>query len=374
LILSWADAEYELTGQWPRCQDGTVPANCNETWINIDYCLRHGCRGLPGGDSLPQLLARKRGARNIAALPDLTEKQIVRWARAHYKTTGKWPDLNAGLIPGPREEDWWTVNRVLREGGRGLPGGDTLARLLARRFGVRSQGATPPLTTEQILAWADAWFKRTGQWPQSTSGAIAELPGETWRRVDTALKGGLRGLAGGSSLSLLLVEQRGFRSRSHAPPLTTDLILQWADAHHERTGRWPGQASGPIVAVPEETWATIESALRTGGRGLAGGSSLACLLEQQRGVRNLARLPRLTPAKILRWADAFHRRTGRWPTRKDTGPIPEAPGETWGAVHAALLSGGRGLRGGGSLSQLLQRQRGVQRIGWQRARKSPAVP
>jgi hypothetical protein len=32
-----------------------------ETWVAIDAALAHGHRGLPGGDSVARLLARRRG-------------------------------------------------------------------------------------------------------------------------------------------------------------------------------------------------------------------------------------------------------------------------------------------------------------------------
>ena len=93
-------------------------------------------------------------------------------------------------------------------------------------------------------------------------------------------------------------------------------------------------------------------------RGLPGGSSLACLLAQRRGVRNPRTAPPLSEARVLAWADTFHDRTGTWPNA-DSGPIAEAPGETWCAVDNALCAGRRGLSGGSSLSQLLMREWGV---------------
>ena len=48
--------------------------------------------------------------------------------------------------------------------------------------------------------------------------------------------------------------------------------------------------------------------------------------------------------------------TGRLPT-ETSGPIPEAPGETWKAVQVALVRGGRGLPGGNSLAYPLGRKR-----------------
>jgi hypothetical protein len=56
------------SGNWPTDASEPLPAMDGERWPAIDAALRAGNRGLPGGESLPQLLARKRGARNIHAL------------------------------------------------------------------------------------------------------------------------------------------------------------------------------------------------------------------------------------------------------------------------------------------------------------------
>jgi hypothetical protein len=64
--------------------------------------------------------------------------------------------------------------------------------------------------------------------------------------------------------------------------------------------------------------------------------------------------PALTVGQILAWADAHRRRTGRWPTAA-SGPVTDAPGETWRALNNALYFGRRGLRGGDSLPRLLVR-------------------
>jgi hypothetical protein len=61
LILAWAEAHYRQTGQWPRRFDGRVISQPGETWDEVDRALRHGRRGLPGGDSLLLLLRRERG-------------------------------------------------------------------------------------------------------------------------------------------------------------------------------------------------------------------------------------------------------------------------------------------------------------------------
>jgi hypothetical protein len=176
-ILGWADDHHGRTGRWPRCTGGAVPADRNEKWRNLDAALRDGFRGLPGGDSLPHLLARARGVRNVHDLPPLTERQILAWAKAHRRRTGRWPTYYVGAVEGAPGESWWAINSALRDGLRGLPGGSSLARLLASRLGVRNKVSLPRLRVGQILAWADAHRRRTGRWPAVQSGPIADAPG-----------------------------------------------------------------------------------------------------------------------------------------------------------------------------------------------------
>ena len=138
--------------------------------------------------------------------------------------------------------------------------------------------------------------------------------------------------------------------------MTPHQVLGWADAHHARTGGWPHARSGPIPEAPGETWAKVHNALRVGRRGLAGGTSLARLLQAERGARHQKDLPRLSRTMVLKWADQHFNRTGRWPTLS-SGPIPDAPGETWLAVDAALRRGRRGVKRGSSLARFLAKHR-----------------
>src|SRR5262249_20324039 len=155
----------------------------------------------------------------------------------------------------------------------------------------------------QILQWIRDFHKRSGHWPTVASGAISGRPGETWRKVDSALRLGLRGLPGGSSLARLLEEEYGVPNLRSRAQLTVAEILTWADAFHRRHGRWPTSESGVIAEAPHEKWRGIDNALRDGYRGLPGGSSLAQLLAQRRRARNIKGLVRLTHRQILIWAD-----------------------------------------------------------------------
>jgi hypothetical protein len=174
------------------------------------------------------------------------------------------------------------VGVALRHGKRGLPGGDSLARLLARHRKKRNLGDLPPLKVRRILGWADAHFARAGVWPTQESGPISEAPGETWSAVDHALGHGSRGLPGGSSLFRLLARHRGIGRHVRRPPYTIARILEWADAYFALHGRWPSRRHGPIDGADRETWVAVDSALKNGFRGLPGGDSLAELLDRRR--------------------------------------------------------------------------------------------
>jgi hypothetical protein len=134
-ILVWADDHKGRTGRWPRIKSGVVLAKVKECWIRIDSALRLGLRGLPGGDSLPQLLARERGGRDRRGrpgLPPLTEAEILVWADDHKAHTGEFPIILSGPVLAQPGVNWKAIDMALRAGSRGLPGGSSLARLLAR--------------------------------------------------------------------------------------------------------------------------------------------------------------------------------------------------------------------------------------------------
>jgi hypothetical protein len=357
-ILAWADAHQKRTGAWPTAQSVPVAGAPGETWRALDSALRVGLRGLPGGSSLARLLAETRGVRNLQDLPRLAPGQILAWADAHHHRTGEWPSHAPIPVEDAPGESWAGLDTALRNGRRGLPGGSSLARLLAEERGVRNPKELPCLTVRQIRAWARAYRRRTGDWPTRLSGPVAEAPGETWSAIDAALGQGYRGLRAGLSLSRLLAARRPVPAEADRPDLRLSRILAWVDAHRRRTGAWPTARSGRIASAPGETWRGIDDALRTNRRGLTGGSSLARLLDEYRGVRSRCYPPPLTEKQVLAWADRHRERTGAWPTYR-SGPVEGTPGETWRMVDTALCRGSRGLRRGRSLAILLATKRGA---------------
>lgn len=283
----------------------------------------------------------------------LTIPTILSWADHHHERTGRWPITASGPVLADLNEKWVNIDAALRKGFRSLSGGDSLARLLDRKRGVRNIQDLPALTEELILQWAKNHHKRTGRWPNEDSGPIFGTKGETWQNINAAMREGNRGWPAGDTLAQFLARTLGVRTRSSTPDFTVKQILKWADDFHERTGAWP-QVTSPSIGLLEEDWRGIDAALREGYRGLPGNSSLAKLLGKRRGARNSRCPPRLTLKKIRTWAKAHRERTGAWPT-PSAGPIVEAPGETWNAVEMALIQGLRGLAGGSSLRQLLRR-------------------
>ncbi len=222
----------------------------------------------------------RRPKRLRAKYIPLTERKILAWCDDHLSRTGAWPNQDAGPVLATVGENWRAVDMALRAGSRGLPGGSSVARLLAACRGKRNKKQLPPLSEEEIAALADIHREHTGQWPTRKSGTVraSAVPGETWAQVNDALVVGLRGLPGGSSLAQLLAARRSVRNRKALPPLKEKLILRWADAHFARHGKYPSENAGPVEDAPGETWYNISAALREGTRSLPGGSSLFKLL------------------------------------------------------------------------------------------------
>jgi hypothetical protein len=141
------------------------------------------------------------------------------------------------------------VNTALAKGVRGLPGGDSLTRLLRRRRHILDvRTAWPDLSRDKILQWIDDHHQRTGTWPRRDSGRVRCARGISWQTIDRYLKNGNRAIDGGSSLTRLLWEARGVLEGRQ--PLTEEKIIKWAEQHHGETGRWPVTLSGKLRHHP----------------------------------------------------------------------------------------------------------------------------
>jgi superfamily II DNA or RNA helicase len=367
-ILKWADSHHQRTGGWPRSNSGTIPEAPDETWNNVNSALVTGFRGLPGGSSLPKILSEHRRIRNIGDLPPLTLNKILSSARDFHARYGKWPNIQSGYSNDEDGDTWAAIDSALRLGGRGLPGGSSLAQLLHERLGVRNFHALRNLAIEQILKWADAHHAKHGKWPNKKSGEIAGSHGETWEGVRAAFKEGLRGLPKGTSVARLLQEHRKARNPANLPDINEEQILQWADFFHTNKGRWPSSDSGKVADSPDETWRGINNALKNCRRGLSAKCSLADFLARHRGKRNPGKAPQLSLPLILKWIDEHKKATGEYPDAH-SGPVSQQPGETWATIAAAMARGSRGLPRAISLPAFLRENNRARA----RKRKEPSV-
>src|SRR5262249_52136989 len=64
-IVAWIHSFRARTGRWPTADSGAIPDYGGDTWGTIDYALKKGNRGLPGGFSLAGLV--DQSARESAA-------------------------------------------------------------------------------------------------------------------------------------------------------------------------------------------------------------------------------------------------------------------------------------------------------------------
>jgi hypothetical protein len=273
-ILQWADAYHETTGEWPTYATGIIPGTPGVTWNLIRESLLSGCHGLPAGLTLNKLLKKRRGVLHGNYRP-LTVEEVLTWADNHHRKTGRWPKSNSGPVLDARAETWRRIDNALSIGIRGLPRCRSLANLLAKHRGISPNAGRPFLTDAAILSWAEAFHRRTGTWPRSTSGPIPESPGETWAAVAAALYTGGRGLKKGRSLAKLLAKHLAAPARvDRRPPLSVKQVVGWIKDYRRRTGRWPSSVDEPITNAPRETWRRLDYVLRKGRRGLPGGLSL----------------------------------------------------------------------------------------------------
>lgn len=364
-VIQWAREHHHRTGRWPHKRSGVVRAAPTFTWKLLNTALRMGSRGLPRHTSLARVLVLHCQAQISLNVPRVTVDRILEWADQHLEAHGRWPSVHSGMVLGQSRESWMALDKALHVGTRGLPGGMSLSQALIKHRGKYDPRNPPRLTIKQILAWADAHYQRTGDWPSRQSGTVHGAPNEQWSRINFALVNGRRGLRGPSTLVKVFSTHRAALYHRRGIPLTRDLILEWATSHHEFTGALPTMASGPVRGIDGENWKAIDASLRTGSRNLKGRPlSLADFLERHyvEPYPNTGR--RLSARQIISWAEDFRTRTGFWPTARAayvTPPGRGKDGEKWAVIDAALREGLRGLPGGSSLQQLRRTHRSASR-------------
>ena len=218
------------------------------------------------------------------------------------------------------------------------------------------------LTLSQILAAIKAYHRRTGEYPNARSGVAIPQMGFTWSMINTRLRRQpYAAHPEANTLARLLGTCCGVPHPKELPRLTYKRILELADKHYERTGRYPIPGDNRVLDDPRENWGTIEQSIQLGRRGLPGGWTLRQLLHKYRRRKTRIKCPDVTVAKIARWAQRHKRETDEWPLRR-SGPVRGGyPHDTWHKLDMALWRGARSLPGGSSLPRLLFEHFGVMR-------------
>jgi hypothetical protein len=136
-ILAWVDAYFSEHGQWPKSRSCKIEGT-NETWYAVGDAMRAGRLGFSGRSSLVQFLHQYREVQpyHQPSQVQITEKEIIRWAKEHHATTGRWPGCMEQVMVEESGLTWRRIDSALRLGLRGLPGGSSLCRLL-KKYGLK---------------------------------------------------------------------------------------------------------------------------------------------------------------------------------------------------------------------------------------------
>jgi hypothetical protein len=210
------------------------------------------------------------------------------------------------------------------------------------------------LTEKSILEDAAKFHIIHGEYPKDADPRpVPDKSDETWIAYSIALRKGLRGLPGGTSLPRLLDTHGLVRNHLSAMVLTPELIVGWMRVFQRTHGVLPSENTiEPVPGQPLESWPAIASALRSCNRGLPPGLSLAKLKEKHFSWRNAKNTPPLTVDQVVAWMRVFMSKHGRLPKQGEKLGVSGQPGESWRNIQAALCQGGRGLPGGSSLVKL----------------------
>jgi hypothetical protein len=146
--------------------------------------------------------------------------------------------------------------------------------------------------------------------------------------------------------------------------LTEEFIDVRVIEYFETNLRWPKKDHGMVIGGHHgDTWCAYDRSLFYGYRGLNGGSSLVDFLERRFGVRNRMNNRNLTEELICDLSVSFFNENGEWPSIRSGAVRGGSNGDTWKGYDRCLSHGLRGMAGGSTLADLLERKFGVNNSG-----------
>jgi superfamily II DNA or RNA helicase len=356
-ILEWSDAYYKRYNKWPNSNSGNIDGEENETWTGVSISLQRGLRGLTNKYTLADLLQEFRNVKNIGNLITLSSKDIISWAIEHKEKTGEYPNQNSGKIISNPSETWNAINDAMSNGRRGLKK-QSLVVFLEKKLDriPKSRIGRNDLSTKKIIIWIKNYYEKHKKYPLATSKeVIPNSSGTKWYNVATSLSRGLRGLDKEKTFLEILQENFNYKL-----DLNENFILSKADDYFEKHRKWPTTMSGKVDGL-SDTWKTLNSALKSGNRGLEGNQTLAGILFENRAVTGSGKHKDkdLKIEDILSFCDEYFNKHEVWPNSKlrKSKKLVDGTNIKWSTIISALHKGSRGLPKI-SLSVLLRKERG----------------
>jgi hypothetical protein len=293
IIINWVRSYIDKHKRKPYKSDGIVEFAEGEfkgiIWNSINSALNRGNRGLPGNSSLSDLIEENFDIKNPKNAPQLSENSICDLIQTFIDLYERKPQSTDENVPGIEGLSWANIDRRLREGSYGLPGGSSLAQLIRERFSIRDQVIVPTIPLEMIHSWVESYLAEYREKPTAKSGKIkyasGEFQGLSWHSVNQAIKTGKTSLPKGSTLADYIAATFGIKNPKKAVAITKSLVLKWVDQFMQKHERKPTVNDGIIefagADFPGLTWRLLNNYLSKGGRSLQGGSSLSKLIKEK---------------------------------------------------------------------------------------------
>jgi superfamily II DNA or RNA helicase len=180
-VARWGCAYFQHNNRYPNRRSGVVSEYPTLTWRLLDDWMRIGRNGFTAGGSLIDFF-------NLTRPADLDVKEIKKWIRNYIAIHKVVPGANDDPVPEYSSMTWRNLNKCLRMGRRGLPGGMTLQSLAGnKREMIRRERPTTGISN-QAPGLVRNFINTNGKRPLSTStDEIEELKATgvtmTWRQL-----------------------------------------------------------------------------------------------------------------------------------------------------------------------------------------------
>ncbi len=226
-----------------------------------------------------------------------------------------------------------------------------------------SLGRAAHIRMEQVHNAMRTFEGLNSRWPNRKDGVVPDLGG-SWLAIDEALRVGVRGLPGGSSLSKERLALIGSRSRKQ---LTAASVKDAILAHHAATGAWPNESTAGATPGVAHSWSYLRAVVRKGTL-FPNGYTFSKLVRELRGLSPSK--GKITIDSVEDAIRAFQvANDGKWSSLATKGAVPitsrDGPTLTWQTLDVYLARGLAGLPKVGddgrplTLAKVVARLRGV---------------